>query len=296
MIERENSIRFKSSVFATVYSLIMWSSTPFQNIANAHLSGEVAGRMSGDIISAVINLILHISSRFVSGQCLGDIRKKCRESINTTSQKVGLSAEHISLHHVQCCVLIEGLHMMDQHEIDGIQGYERIRGHANRVKDGPIIANDRIFQLVRDFLFRQSDSLVESNTISELITKRRDVIRPHVLFGLFIEGLMCLRKARQSKDEAMTVKWLAKAEGVLDYMKCWNKHSAWNFQNKVLLLEAERTSLLSNCDKAEILYLMSIQYAKKHRFCHEEAIASELAGSFFYERGYSEKACVLFQH
>ena len=49
-------------------------------------------------------------------------------------------------------------------------------------------------------------------------------------------------------------------------------------------------NLTGNFVNAELLYVRSIHSAKQHKFIHEEAMASELAGDFFYERGLMEKA------
>jgi len=43
--------------------------------------------------------------------------------------------------------------------------------------------------------------------------------------------------------------------------------------------------ILGNYDAARALYISSIRSAREHRFIHEEAIASELAGDLFNERG-----------
>ena len=43
-------------------------------------------------------------------------------------------------------------------------------------------------------------------------------------------------------------------------------------------------------------YISSIRSAKEHKFIHEEAIASELAALFFYERGLRSKSQSFFMH
>ena len=85
-------------------------------------------------------------------------------------------------------------------------------------------------------------------------------------------------------------------DGVLEKMKLWSQHSSWNWENKRLLLEAEKMHALGDFDSAASLYERSIQSAREHKFIHEEAIASELAGLFFLERGLREKSLHLFLH
>ena len=49
-------------------------------------------------------------------------------------------------------------------------------------------------------------------------------------------------------------------------------------------------------DSAASFYERSIRSARQHKFIHEEAIASELAGLFYLDRGLREKSLHLFLH
>lgn len=79
-------------------------------------------------------------------------------------------------------------------------------------------------------------------------------------------------------------------------MKEWSVHSDWNFKNKLLLIEAESYNTQGDFDKAAMHYEASIKAAKEHKFMHEEALASELAGTFFLERGQRQKSHSYLKH
>ena len=64
----------------------------------------------------------------------------------------------------------------------------------------------------------------------------------------------------------------------------------------MLLLEAEKMHTLGDFDGAASFYEKSIRSAREHKFVHEEAIASELAGIFYLEVGLREKSLHLFLH
>ena len=64
----------------------------------------------------------------------------------------------------------------------------------------------------------------------------------------------------------------------------------------MLLLEAMEMHTLGNFDAAEPLYASSTRSACEHKFIHEEAIASELAGDLFYERGSHLESYALYMH
>lgn len=73
-------------------------------------------------------------------------------------------------------------------------------------------------------------------------------------------------------------------------MKGWSQHSEWNFRNKVLLIEAEMYNAQKDYEKAAVCYEASVKAAGEHRFIHEEAIANELAGMFYLDRGLHQKS------
>ena len=57
--------------------------------------------------------------------------------------------------------------------------------------------------------------------------------------------------------------------------------SKWNFQQKYLLLEAEKAFTDGNVEVAAASYDKAIEAAKEHRFINEQALASECAALFY---------------
>ena len=64
----------------------------------------------------------------------------------------------------------------------------------------------------------------------------------------------------------------------------------------MVLLEAEKMYTMGNIDQASLFYERAICLAHEHKFINDEAIASELAGVFFCERGLSVAAEALLLH
>ena len=64
----------------------------------------------------------------------------------------------------------------------------------------------------------------------------------------------------------------------------------------MVLLEAEKMYTIGSFDQASLFYDRAIRVANEHKFVNDEAIASELAGAFFCERGLSVKAEALSLH
>jgi predicted ATPase/signal transduction histidine kinase/FixJ family two-component response regulator/tRNA A-37 threonylcarbamoyl transferase component Bud32 len=68
-------------------------------------------------------------------------------------------------------------------------------------------------------------------------------------------------------------------------MQEWAVHAPMNFQHKYDLVEAEKARVLGQSLVAMELYDRAISNAKEEGFLHEEAVASELAAEFYFERG-----------
>ncbi len=85
-------------------------------------------------------------------------------------------------------------------------------------------------------------------------------------------------------------------------MESWSHQCQWNFENKLLLLKAERSFSSGDITGDETFYQLSIKSAQDHKFIHEEALAHELFGHFNMENGKSsigqnhlDTACELYK-
>ena len=80
--------------------------------------------------------------------------------------------------------------------------------------------------------------------------------------------------------------WKAIASTVTEKFDEWVEiGSDWNFLSKRQMLLAERAYCENDFDVAKAAYVEAIAKAKQTSFVHEEALACELAGNFYCERG-----------
>merc|ERR1712194_364374 len=186
--------------------------------------------------------------------------------------------------------------------VDGLPGMREIMEGTEEVveKGGKLDTTVSLlfknFHVQRAFLFRQfGDISFGNNNLSNIISKEKHQLRPILLLGIFFEGLASFQLARRTSDETKT-KWIGKGVSALVKMQCWTNHCQWNFENKMLLLEAEKMYTLGQFDQAEELYTRSIRSAHDHKFIHEVAIASEIAGDLFYERRVLSKSVALYKY
>jgi hypothetical protein len=113
---------------------------------------------------------------------------------------------------------------------------------------------------------------------------------------VYFEGLASFYLARQTRDIEEKVKLIEKGDNVLTKLKYWSEHSTWNWESKVVLLEAEKMYTVGNFDRASLFYERALRVSREHKFINDEAISSELAGTFFSEQLDDVKAEALLLH
>ena len=195
----------------------------------------------------------------------------------------------------QAIALRQGLHVLDTGRVDDVPTEAELLDQKSTNLTTHL--SSKMHKLVRALHFRQLNSklLLNELKISESIVESKTVLRPMICIGIFFEGLSCFLYSRGSNDTEKT-KLIERGRSTLAKVRSLAEHSSWNWQNKVLLLEAIEMHALGNLDKAEPLYTSSIRSAREHKFIHEEAVASELAGDCLFELGRQSEAYTLYKH
>jgi hypothetical protein len=157
--------------------------------------------------------------------------------------------------------------------------------------------DSKIHRLVRSLLFRKVDSnLLDELNISGTIAETKMQPRPLLCMGIFFEGFACFLCSIGITDPTKSKSLIERGQSVLTRIRSLAEHSSWNWENKVLLLEAMEMHIMGNLDAAGPLYTSSIRSAREHKFIHEEAVASELAGEYLYVQDNYSDAYALFMH
>eukprot|EP00984_Skeletonema_dohrnii_P020820 scaffold10231_cov140-Skeletonema_dohrnii-CCMP3373.AAC.1 len=114
------------------------------------------------------------------------------------------------------------------------------------------------------------------------------------LFQTFYQGITAFRLVRLKDDKIR--EWADVGKNALSKYQTWVNYSDWNWENKMLLLEAELHACIGELEIAKSKFQASIDSAQKHRFVHEEGLASELFGMFYDENGNKEEAMQQYSH
>jgi hypothetical protein len=262
-------------------------------LVERHLLGYTAGQQSGDVSYSISNAhaILHID--YITGRSFDVVQKNILDFMSKLEiHGSKLFYKYPILLLSQIMVLKEGLHMA------GVVHVKNFPDEDGILTDGTpsVLVLGRVFHLSRAFFFRKMDEASRNIDISEAVAETYRQLTPFYLFGYFFEGLASFQLARQTSDRIESANWIERGQSVLAKMRCLSDHSLWNWENKMLLLEAESMHTKGEFDRAGSFYDNAIRSAHEHRFIHEEAIASELAGIFYYERGIRQKSYKCLVH
>ena len=295
LVERRGFLRYKARVVYFVYNTILWASEPIQMLVEAHLLGYKTGQLCGDIHYSLCNLMTAMLSGYVVGQHLDTFRKHILEFISKLQfhgMKICFNFPLLLLSQVS--VLKEGLHMSSVSHVDNMPCEGEILADARAGL--AVYAHGKLHHLARAYLFRKLEDATLNIDISGAIAESHHQLDPVFLFGYLFEGLTSFLLARQTSDSVESAKWIERGHAVMTKIRFWNEHSSWNWENKMLLLDAEHMFTIGEHDKAEPLYRCAIRSSREHKFVHEEAIASEHAGTFYYERGLHQTSYSCFVH
>eukprot|EP00956_Cyclotella_meneghiniana_P029239 scaffold70262_cov88-Cyclotella_meneghiniana.AAC.4 len=99
----------------------------------------------------------------------------------------------------------------------------------------------------------------------------------------FIAGLAAFKIYRNTVGDSL---WKSRGFERMKEFRLWaDQGSSWNFEHKLHLMEAEHSYCCGNLDQAAESYKKAIISARAHKYINDEALACELAGKFYLDRG-----------
>jgi predicted ATPase len=147
-------------------------------------------------------------------------------------------------------------------------------------------------QTAKEFMLRNMDEALKLTDIYfEHFGSKKLQMTYIYIFHDFYDGLINFHFAGRTGD----ARYRERAENALMQLREWSRHSDWNFQSKLFLLKAEKYRIENDVTNAATYYDASIKAAHEHKFIHEEAMANELAGIFYWELGSHQRALVYFK-
>ena len=182
---------------------------------------------------------------------------------------------------LQCCVHLSG-ESINEVEIKSMEEL-RALGGENAFLEWMVFVHN----LASHFYMREYEQVAElSQQYSASHPSQTKPKRTLHIFRNFMEGISVMNLARHTSNNA---KYRELGEQAVALMSQLETISTWNFQNKRMLLQAERHYLNRDLISADTAYEASIRSARDHKWLNEEALAYELHGVFCVENGMRDK-------
>ena len=137
------------------------------------------------------------------------------------------------------------------------------------------------------YLFNDIDGMAESATkyFEIVVAHQSKVLMLYQSAHIFVASLASYRLFRETGKSI----WAERARELHTMIRDWSKNgSAWNFEHKCDLLDAEEQFSFStggNHSDIKMTYENAIKNAIRRKFVHEAALASERAADFYCSNG-----------
>ncbi|EED86502.1 THAPSDRAFT_264653, partial [Thalassiosira pseudonana CCMP1335] len=257
---------------------------PIQSSCELFLEVHRQGLLIGDVEIASISRANFGIRCFVCGHELTIVEKEfSSHAIDMVQLK---QLRHLSLHlpYQQLILKLMGIDKNPYAVSAGVfVDEDSLLQHAVSTKESGLLHTIYFTRLFLAYWFERYEEAAEMAACYRGATAMRFSDVYHALY----EGLSAFCLARSSVDEP---KWMVLGENAIATYRSWVKHSSWNFENKLLLLEAERFFAKGEIEAAKEKYETSIESARRHRFVHEEGLAMELLGRLYRDSGRLEEA------
>ncbi|KAL7547670.1 hypothetical protein ACHAWF_010954 [Thalassiosira exigua] len=240
---------------------------PLQSATEFFLRGHAAAMSAGDISNALMSRMFYAVCSFWAGMDLNVVRERFGTSRRMMQKQNDLTWLTTQTPLERSMLILIGADERSlSGELDlGEKSYMSMVNCFNK--------------LYLSFMFREFEPM---KTFAEGYFSH-DPNRWSLLYiyvsQTFYSGLAAWAIFRKWKDPI----WAERGRKAKFAMNSWVDCSEWNFQSKLILLEAEEASCYNDMDNAKVLYEKAIAAAKSHRFQNEEALACELAGYHFME-------------
>ncbi|KAL7551594.1 hypothetical protein ACHAWF_014787 [Thalassiosira exigua] len=279
LIETEGMYDEVAGEVISIGTHVMCFVQPLQSAIDCFLQGHAAAMSSGDISNALMNRMFYALCSFWAGTDLNVVRERFATSRRMMQKQNSLTwLAHLTPVERSMLALIGGA---DENLLPGelcLVG----TSHASMV-----IAFQKLYL---SFMFREFDPMkTYAEEYFSFDVTSWSLLYLHVS-QTFYGGLAAWAIFRKWKDPI----WSDRGRKAKFAMKSWAESCEWNFQSKLLLLDAEEASCYNEMDRAKALYEESINAARSHRFQNEDALACELAGYHFTEVGENDVSMEYF--
>lgn len=251
---------------------------PVQSTNEFYHEGHKTAMAAGDMMIAMVNIIIHSVNCFWIGSFLPTVRKKFQSARDLLEQQNNATLLSQILPVMRNLSRLIGTNNLDSNNLP----CQVTTMEHSLLARNPFQATTFIFQkLYLAFIFREYDQMKSLAEQYFQLTFKSWTLLFSTSARVFISGLASFWIYRQTGD----VIWIERGQKAKKSLSHWTGSCEWNFSNKFCLLEAEEYWCNDDCEHAKASYNKAIYYAKEHKFINEEALACELAAYFHLSLG-----------
>jgi len=286
LLKIHNNSRLLTDTYTMVYGTVLLWRDPLQSVLPHLLDAYRIAEKSGYVGTTGHASAMFYSYRaFFSGLQLSSLGKEVAQFMRKSER--------------------DNRHVMTLSFLPVSKGISHIMGGSTTLHTNDSIEDEELDQVVNDqglvvlecylvirlccdIVFRRFDALKSiARKYLEYLERCGNGIAQYVNIPRhFYGGLISLHFYRENHDQF----WLDIATHSISKLETWVAESVWNFENKLLLLQAENHYAFGEMEDAATKYRLAIESSHTHRFVHEEALACEQAATFHMEIGNSDLA------
>ncbi|HHB93205.1 MAG TPA: GAF domain-containing protein [Thioploca sp.] len=274
LLDRFNAKELKAKGFAAYYvSIYHWKKPARETIAPL-IEGSQSGLETGDIEFAGVTAMHCSSYIFWVGEHLETVAKQ-QQQFKIVLQKLKQEYQLVYLNIWQQTVFnLQELNSNSYNLIE--EAFNEMLPKVIETNFGMAVFGIYLSKTMLYYLFGDFDKSLD-NAILAKEYEQANVGIMVVPIHNFYYSLALL--ATDSTDI------LNQVESNQKKMQLWAFHAPTNYQHRYQLIEAEKNRVLGKILAAEEFYEQAIVNAKENKYLQEEALAYELAGKFYLQRG-----------
>ena len=256
---------------------------PLQSVIDLMIRGHEYGLKVGNTSNAILSLSLSTTCSFWSGKQLSFVKSDMLRVMSSHSTLVWM-LQTLPLYRTVLAMIgnVEDVDVPNINILGSRADVETEKEKKMCDTNLHLLKIAHFNKMYVGFMFRRYEEVKQLAIAYKAIASLpfSSILISHCMHVFYV-GLINFWIARKTMD----VDWFDRGENALDKMRSLAACSSWNFQNKLLLLQAEQCFYLEDFETAKSCYDSSILSAREHKFVHEEALAYELAGHFLLETG-----------
>ena len=268
-----------------------WTTTTLQETLAPLLKGYQIGLDTGDVQSAGLNQLMHISHTYFAGRKLAEVDELTSANVGlqneaTTATTRSSEMQNLDVSLTQSRILGSLIQVwylviaelrgreLDESELN----FDGILKFANEIDNPALWSYASTGQLELKVIFSEWDKAID-------ILEQAGDVRANLLAlfaGVrftFLEALVSIKAAHASKARYKRWKWKRRARKSISIIRKWAKRGNVNVVHYLHLLEAELAILNGNKNMAERSYKMAITVAEKNGLIQDQALSHELASA-----------------